>query len=368
MSNFHWLIELRQLWCLLFGCVFLIPMLRVPSYKPGNMVTCPPNGMIYLWLVAVVLAIALTPEETMGGDKINYTNTFYAISSGRSVWNEFDKDVLFYGWVHINALFTKNPTFFFILTAFVYVGGYINGFKRINRDHWCVLVVAAVFGLGFFAYGDNTLRAGMAYSLLLIGISLFYQKKVFSIVFAVIAILVHHSMVIPVSALAIAYFYKNTKIIFFGWLVLLGVALVFGNATQEFLAQFFENWEDQRMASYALGSSDVYRQGFRWDFLIYGFVPIALGLYYRYRKHFEDPFYVWILNSYIIANGFWLLMIRAPFTDRFAYLSWALMPIVLFYPLLKRRIWGNQNLCIVGGLILILLINLSLAFRNLFWG
>ena len=365
MNDFFWIVELRQLWVLLAGIFFLLPIAQTPDYSRGQLLVKPSNGAIYLWLIAASLSIALTPEATMGGDKITYTNSFLGVASGVNVWTDAAKDVLFSGWMYFVSRFTDNPTVFFLLTAVIYVGGLAFALKRIGKTYWMVMMIAAVFGLGFFAYGDNTLRAGMAYSLLLVGVSFFMERKAVSIIFACLSIFIHHSMLIPVSALAVALFYRNTKVIFLGWIFLLIVSIVFGNATQEFLAGFFENAEDRRLASYALGQSDVYRQGFRWDFLIYGFVPIALGLYYRYRKRFEDPFYLWILNTYIIANGFWLLMIRAVFTDRFAYLSWGLMPIVLFYPLIRRRIWANQSLFVAGGLFLVLALNLVLASRNL---
>lgn len=366
MNDFFWIIALRQLWVLLAGIFFLLPIVRTPDYSHGQLLVRPSNGAVYLWLIAAVLSIALTPEATMGGDKINYTDSFLRIASGMRDWSEADKDVLFSGWMYFVSRFTENPTVFFLLTATIYVGGLAFALKRVGRTYWTIMMVAAVFGLGFFSYGDNTLRAGMAYSLLLVGISFFSERKAVGIAFAGLSIFVHHSMLIPVAALVTALFYKNTKIIFLGWISLLIVSIVSGNATQEFLAGLFENAEDRRMASYALGqSSGVYNQGFRWDFLIYGFVPIALGLYYRYRKHFEEPFYLWILNTYIIANGFWLLMIRAIFTDRFAYLSWGLMPIVLFYPLLRRRIWANQSLFVAGGLFLVLALNLVLASREM---
>ena len=366
MEIIPWIIENRQLITLLFGVFFLFPMLRTPNYNRGELVVCPPNIAIYFWAILIVLVIALTPELSMGGDKINYTKHFLSISSGRSDPTD-GKDFLFYVWMKFVTGFTSNPTVFFLLTTIVYVLGYIFAFKRICRNQWSVLMVAAVFNLGFFAYGDNTLRAGMAYSLLLLAISFFSNKKIFAIGLAVMAVCIHHSMVILFSALTIAYFYKNTKVIFLGWIVLLLFSIFLGHTTQEFLAGLFESSDDQRLTSYALGTADgVYKQGFRADFLIYGFVPILLGLIFRYKNRFEDKFYVWILNTYIIANGFWLLMIRAIFTDRFVYLSWGLIPIVLFYPLLKKRIWVNQNQLLVGGLFLILLLDLVLAFRGLF--
>ena len=53
------------------------------------------------------------------------------------------------------------------------------------------------------------------------------------------------------------------------------------------------------------------------------------------------------------ANAFWIMVIRAEFSNRFAYLSWFLYPIVLAYPLLKLKIWpktqGNKTAVIMAG-------------------
>ena len=39
---------------------------------------------------------------------------------------------------------------------------------------------------------------------------------------------------------------------------------------------------------------------------------------------------------YILANTFWILVIRANFSDRFAYLSWFIYSAVLIYPLVTN--------------------------------
>jgi len=45
-----------------------------------------------------------------------------------------------------------------------------------------------------------------------------------------------------------------------------------------------------------------------------------------------DPFYARLVNTYLLANALWVLLIRANFSNRFAYLSWFMMPWVLLYP------------------------------------
>jgi surface polysaccharide O-acyltransferase-like enzyme len=44
----------------------------------------------------------------------------------------------------------------------------------------------------------------------------------------------------------------------------------------------------------------------------------------------------------VFANAFWILVIRANFSNRFAYLSWFMMALVIIYPLLKKEMIKNQ--------------------------
>ncbi|MBN1184997.1 MAG: hypothetical protein JXB49_22115, partial [Bacteroidales bacterium] len=66
---------------------------------------------------------------------------------------------------------------------------------------------------------------------------------------------------------------------------------------------------------------------------------------------FTDKLYVQIFNIYVAANAFWILVIRAAFSNRFAYLSWFLMGIVVFYPFFKRRFFRYQQLVLLGSAI-----------------
>lgn len=78
-------------------------------------------------------------------------------------------------------------------------------------------------------------------------------------------------------------------------------------------------------------------------FLLYSSMPILLGFYILQKRKITDRIYVILLNTYILANAFWIIVINASFSNRFAYLSWFLYPIVLVYPLLKLSIWKDQS-------------------------
>ncbi|GGD40959.1 hypothetical protein GCM10011361_05140 [Muriicola marianensis] len=121
------------------------------------------------------------------------------------------------------------------------------------------------------------------------------------------------------------------------------MSLAFGGVWENLFASL--GFGDERLASYLTTRAQEGKfssTGFRFDFLFYGAAPIALAYYYKFKKGFEDPIYNRILNTYLIANAFWILIIRANFSNRFAYLSWFLMAIVITYPLLKKHFINKQ--------------------------
>ena len=61
------------------------------------------------------------------------------------------------------------------------------------------------------------------------------------------------------------------------------------------------------------------------------------------RRKFKDEYYQWIFNTFLVCNSFWILIIRAPYSNRFAQISWFIMPIVLIYPFMRKRFWINHE-------------------------
>ena len=102
---------------------------------------------------------------------------------------------------------------------------------------------------------------------------------------------------------------------------------------------------DDRVTTYltTLDSEKFTKTGFRWDFLIYSMMPILLGYYIIVKRNIYDKPYIILLNTYIIANAFWVMIIRANYSNRFAYLSWFMYAVVLLYPLLRLNIWSNRQ-------------------------
>ncbi|MCR9183694.1 MAG: EpsG family protein, partial [Flavobacteriaceae bacterium] len=97
---------------------------------------------------------------------------------------------------------------------------------------------------------------------------------------------------------------------------------------------------DERFNNYLLVSPDESKfssTGFRFDFLIYSFVPIVIWFFYYFKKKIQtDVLYRHLLNIYIVANMFWILLMYVNFANRFASLSWFLWPILVIYPLIEN--------------------------------
>ena len=110
-----------------------------------------------------------------------------------------------------------------------------------------------------------------------------------------------------------------------------------------FFAEFFSGFTTEHGAEYLLSDSadDGTKGGFRIDFILYSAIPVLVGWYAVFKKKMHlSNLYKNLLNLYLCLNGVWMLCMYAAFTNRIAYLSWFLYPIVLVYPFLQED-WGK---------------------------
>lgn len=104
------------------------------------------------------------------------------------------------------------------------------------------------------------------------------------------------------------------------------------------------DFTDEQGAGYLLSAgSDLGGQtGFRIDFVVYSAMPVIMGYWVIIKQKIESEMYQFLLNLYLVTNSVWMLCMYANFTNRIAYLSWFLYPIVLIYPLLNLEIIPDQ--------------------------
>ena len=163
----------------------------------------------------------------------------------------------------------------------------------------------------------------------------------------VLACGLHKSIYLMMAAGGLAWFIKNSYYYLAGWIACVGVSYAAGFRIQNYLAAFGFG-DDDRISGYLTGSNMVgeivqMSMVFRWDFLAYSAIGVAVGYYFIFRRNFKDEYYHWIYNTFLVTNAFWVLIIRAAYSNRFAQISWFIMPIVLMYPFLKQRFWTNHE-------------------------
>jgi hypothetical protein len=303
-------------------------------------------------LLFVLLYIGTRPVSFMFADMAVYAQVFEGYKNGMPLLA--DRDLLFEIFTQACSQIMSANMFFFICCALYVIPLYLFS-KSVFKDYWFYGFFILVLSFSFWAYGTNGIRNGIATSLFMLAIS--RKNKIFIALWIFIAISIHQSIVIPAIAYLITIFYKNTKILIVGWLLAIPVSLASGGFWENFFMGLGIVDED-RVVGY-LSGSDLYldqvveiQTGFRWDFLLYSATGIFAGWYFIVKKNFDDKFYNQLFSVYIIGNGLWILIIRANFSNRIAYLSWFLLGAVIIYPLLKNQIFKKQHQ-VIGSVTLV---------------
>ncbi|MCF7568647.1 EpsG family protein [Sabulilitoribacter arenilitoris] len=297
----------------------------------------------YVLLILITLYLGLRPiSGRFFGDMGTYSRYFMGYANGLPVTTE--KDALFHFYMKTLSYVVGKHTFF-LITAALYIFPHYIISKKHFKPYWFYAFLMFVVSLSFYTYGTNGIRNGVATALFLWGLC-YPKKKIIMGVLFLIAVLCHKSLLLPVMAYVLTLVYNKPKTYLIGWLSAIPISLVLGSV---FITIFTSlGFGDDRLAGYLSGeyTETEIKTGFRWDFLFYSAFPVFAGWYYIFKKNFQDKFYSQLFNTYLICNGFWILVIRANFSNRFAYLSWFLMAIIIIYPPLKQLMFKNQQIMI----------------------
>lgn len=296
------------------------------------------NKSIYI-LSFVIIAFFIFEPIQVYSDKWIYKENFINIA------NLTSDRISDYGYHFLNLissfLFESFDILLFIIGV-IYLSGYIVFIKKkIPSNFRFIIFLVVISSLGFYGYGTNTIRQGLGLSLFLIAIANDGKKYLFYLLL-ILSILFHKSLIIPVVAILFVKKFSSINKYYLLWFLCLVISLLFKNILGDTLSEYLVG--NDKFDSYFMEDTKRYKGGFRIDFLIYSLIPLLYGRYTL--KKIDDNIYRNLLGTYVVVNSIWLLMIRIPFTDRFAYLSWFLIPFIFLYPLSKHKIFINQNLII----------------------
>lgn len=303
------------------------------------------------WIMVLIalgftFVVGLRPVSPYFGDTVNYAYSYDWMigdpkptedSRGELIWSV----MMWWFAQHFSV------NIFFLFVEVLYVVPLIIACKKLAPNRPEIMLLFTMSAFSFFSYGTNGIRNGMACSLIILALALMRGKmweKIVAGLLAFVAFNCHRSTALPILCMVVCLFYGNTKHYIYFWVASIILSLVAGGWVESL---FTGLGFDDRLDSYSTMSEEEEEMfsslGFRWDFLLYSSMPIVLGWYIVFKRGIRDKEYSYLLNSYIACNAFWVMMIRASYSNRFAYLSWFLYPIVLAYPLLKLPVFKEDN-------------------------
>ena len=313
----------------------------------------PMQGLALLLTLVMALYFGLRPVSGSFIDTIMYSINYDRIDA--SYYRPIN---LKSEWLWTNyTVFCKRNGFniheYFFMIAAVYIGGmFIFAWKKMRTNMW-IMMLFFLTAFQCYNFGTNGIRNGLACSIELIALSFFAEaeksksSKYFSFFLMFLALGIHRSTMLPTAAALATYYYiKDTKMAMRFWMASIAISLVAGPMVEQL---FVSLGFDDRMEQYSSVhmtegmASNFSSTGFRWDFLLYSSAPVAMIWYVTRYRHFTDKAYTVFANVYLLCNAFWIMVIRSTFSNRFAYLSWFLYPIVIAYPLLRMNLWKDQD-------------------------
>lgn len=219
---------------------------------------------------------------------------------------------------------------------------------------WNIFIVVLFSYVSYFLtynLSTNIIRQGLALPFCLIAIKCMVEKRYGkSILFILGASLFHNTAFILLLPLFFCLIRVKLKKCIFLWLI----CLIFSyfNLAEDFMRTILSPAGLTNMYSHIIENQEaitIYKVGFRFDFLVFGMIPIVL---WCYLKFFYDKdirgFECW-LSIYLVLNSISLLMSFMPFNDRIASYSWYMIPVVVGLSLtpLKENICESGKSCLI---------------------
>lgn len=292
------------------------------------------------WIITIILVlfIGLRPISSAFSDTVQYAQTYQYFQNQPFAfdWNVDNKifDNLFIGC----SSFGIPISVFFTIIAFFYFFGIFQACKKIFPNAPMLSYVVYLGAFSTFSYGTNGIKAGAAASIFLVALSYKDNLKV-CIPLLWVSLGFHHSMLVPIVAFVVAYFFKKPKWYLYGWLF----CLLLAAAHITYFQSLFSGFTDEHGARYLVaGGKDAAVSGFRPDFILYSAIPIFIGYYLITKRYIQSEYYNFLWCTYTLTNCVFLLCTYGTFINRIAYLSWLMYPFILLYPFVNAY-WSNRQ-------------------------
>ena len=337
---------------------------------------------LIIFSVFYISFFGLRPVSIYFGDTVIY-NEGYKVMQNYGVYSitiqnngsvdvsgSAGNDWLFYSVMFLCAQ-VMSVNFFFLIVMYFYIIMMFLGCRKLDYKHGATLMLFCIGAFSFYGYSINGIRNGVACSFMIFALArLCKGERLWPAILSLIAIGCHKSMALPVACMLLSYYIKKPKYMYITWFGAILLSLAIGGYLSNMLTLI---GYDERLAQNLQSGADVVdtwgvemESRFRWDFLLYSSAPIILGWYTIFKRKVYNNTYLLLLGTYIYSNAFWVILIRSLFSNRFAYLSWFLYPIVLAYPLLNFPVFKTQHSKKTAWILLVHFMLTTILLRGMF--
>lgn len=303
-----------------------------------------------LLCIVAILYLGLRPTHYVFGDMVMYARGYRAGQiSGMAI--EAKGEWLF-AWIQqvlINLGMSEQIFFLVCAIGYIYLQYWVC--KKLLWENVWIAMLFILSAFEFYVFAVNGVRNGLACAIVMVAMTIAIQAKgkfwplMIAATIAFLTLYIHKSTIIPiVCSFAALYWIKNPKYALYIWVTSIGVSLVAGSFFTNYLGGLMAG--EAKYADYSVGhatEASFSRTGFRWDFLLYSAMPVLLIYYVNIKKKIRERVFDYLAVTYLLANSVWILVIRVNYSNRFAYLSWFLYPLVLAYGLIRLHIWDDQD-------------------------
>lgn len=300
-------------------------------------------------MLALILSVWLgtRPISLAFGDTVNYA-VYYDMVDWEGRFNDlhlsWNSEYLWILYTYLCKKLDIGIHVYFATVEFGYIFFSLWAVRKFVPHNPMIGFLFVCASLMFFTFATNGIRNGLACHIMLVAMAFFLEKRFMpAIVLSFIALEIHFAVLLPLIAIiACIYGFKNYRHAIAIWISSIVLSLLFGSRLG-ILMDYVPM--DARMSQYLSGENMDMEviMSFRFDFLIYSAPPIIFAWYLIVKRGITDSWYTALSSAYCLCNAAWVIIIRAAFSNRFAYLSWFMYPILIAYPLLNLPIWRDQD-------------------------
>lgn len=316
----------KEYYYYLIALILLLIPVSLLSYQKKSL-TQFINAIVLLFAIFTAFYIG-NRDINIGPDTIRYQNSFLQYKDADEFVSRKD-----YFYDFLSFILEKILTFqqFLIFCAFIYIFGFWYGLKKIFKKDYYIPFLIFLISPYFIANGISAIRSGIAASLFIVAISVYYKQKNLkkAVIWMVVSVLFHLSMMVPMLFFLIAKYFNKTKIIFLCWLF----SILLGALNINVIIVLVENLGlfEERVGFYAENEGE---RNFWLNFAIFGFFPVVFSVYNVLILKYKNEFYTWILNAYMLIHIPYIILLNSEYGLRLGYLAEFMMPILLAFPIL----------------------------------